>query len=712
MKNLYLIFGFFLLVNVVQAHTNNDAALSCDVTITAGTLVGLTATATGTAPFQYLWNGVVTNETFYPVTAGEYCVNVVDATGCTAEACFDWAGAPVGTACAIELTQTSDVNYYNNASLEIIEISNPVDTIVSRYWDNGTVGKYQLVNIPGEYCVTVIYESGCIASDCFTWDPACQVSLGLSIHSKIEASSNGYGMASYLWNTNETDYMITPANAGTYCVTVTYDNGCVATECIDWSPDFLDECEVWIEELSYGNNNTQLRAHSDNPNFQWSTGPFTYLWSTGETTQAIQPTAAGSYCVTVIDTVGCQGNVCFDWVPDAVCSATILPVGIDMLEAQPSGIAPYTYAWDDGSTTQSVVVYMPTGLIKCVEITDATGCKGNACYDAANHYFSANGNIVLLDVDTTQTADIMIDIFLIKYDVVLGTLTAVDQQVVSKTSWEIFSSVDPQDGSVKFPYTFENLDNCAYLIKAAMRVNSSNYANYIPTYYGDILFWNNSPGVSFPQTLGSTYDITMIQGINPGGPGFVGGFVSEGANLMGGATPRGEGDPIENAVIMLLDENGQAVAYTFSDADGNFSFGDLPWGTYQLYIEVLGVEPNSVWVTIGPDDETIDNVSFVVNSNNIEVVVTNIEELIETATVRLFPNPTQAELYLELVGKTATQGYISINNLQGQTISTQVVNVEQGHQYLQLEVATLTPGMYFLNLELNGEVISKKMIKQ
>src|SRR5207248_1414424 len=89
---------------------------------------------------------------------------------------------------------------------------------------------------------------------------------------------------------------------------------------------------------------------------------FTYMWSTGATTQSIVVSASGSYTVTVTD-----GNTC-----SATSAATVVTVNPNPATPTitPSGAttfcaggsvtltAPvgFTYMWSTGATTQSILV--------------------------------------------------------------------------------------------------------------------------------------------------------------------------------------------------------------------------------------------------------------------------------------------------------------------------------------------------------------------
>ncbi len=112
------------------------------------------------------------------------------------------------------------------------------------------------------------------------------------------------------------------------------------------------------------------------------TSPFSYLWSTGDTTAALNNLCAGSYTVTVTDSIGCE----------AVDSVVILsPAVLDVViqsnnttctgactgkaQALPSGgTPPYTYQWSTSPIQTSATA---TGLcagLYVVTVTDNNGC--------------------------------------------------------------------------------------------------------------------------------------------------------------------------------------------------------------------------------------------------------------------------------------------------------------------------------------------------
>jgi gliding motility-associated-like protein len=105
----------------------------------------------------------------------------------------------------------------------------------------------------------------------------------------------------------------------------------------------------------------------------------TYLWSTGDATQTIQITAAGTYSVTVTDAGGCSGSASISVVqgnnltPSITGTLSICPGTSTTLDAG-SGYSHYN--WSNSASTQTISVN--TGGTYLVTVTDAGGCSGSA----------------------------------------------------------------------------------------------------------------------------------------------------------------------------------------------------------------------------------------------------------------------------------------------------------------------------------------------
>lgn len=233
-------------------------------------------------------------------------------------------------------------------------------------------------------------------------------------------------------------------------------------------------------------------------------------------------------------------------------------------------------------------------------------------------------------------------------------------------------------------YAFNKLCADTFYVKAALDSADPNYTDYLPTYYGDKLRWNAATTIIVTNSNQNNRDINMIKGSNPGGRGFIGGDVRKGANKR-------ESEPLEDIQIVLLNGNGDAVANTYSDKEGNFSFDNLAFGDYELFAEVPGLAIQSAWISLTADNESVENVIVKVNSDGTITGLNQRDQL--RNLVDVYPNPTSGLLKLDLP-QNANLNQLNIYDLNGRLL----MQFDEGLNQIQLN--QLEPGMYLLELEL------------
>ncbi len=116
-------------------------------------------------------------------------------------------------------------------------------------------------------------------------------------------SSGGTGIHRYQWNTGATTKTISNLQAGTYTVTVIDNSNCALSETFEITqPDAL--------ALEFSNvHDPTCSGETSGGATIISTGgtlPYTYKWSSGETSSFIDDKVAGTYTVTVTDKNGCS----------------------------------------------------------------------------------------------------------------------------------------------------------------------------------------------------------------------------------------------------------------------------------------------------------------------------------------------------------------------------------------------------------------------
>ncbi|MBI2271738.1 MAG: hypothetical protein HYU69_15465 [Bacteroidetes bacterium] len=200
--------------------------------------------------------------------------------------------------------------------------------------------------------------------------------------------TGGVSTFSYYWLPGgQTTRTITGLAAGTYSVIVT-DINCVKDT-------------VAVTVTSTGaiavSVSSQMGVHCQGANDGSATvvasggvSPYTYLWSTGNTTASVTGLSVGMYTVTATDGNGCQSTVSVDitqpFFPKITITSSVYndPCGAssNALPSVTGGTAPYTYSWSSGQTIRII-----TGLAQgsyTLTVTDSAGCAATLVENFTN----------------------------------------------------------------------------------------------------------------------------------------------------------------------------------------------------------------------------------------------------------------------------------------------------------------------------------------
>ncbi|MEL6924073.1 MAG: hypothetical protein AAFO94_08500, partial [Bacteroidota bacterium] len=341
----------------------------------------------GTEPYTFAWSNGSANEDLIDVAAGDYTLNVTDNKGCTAMATVTVTEPPainisfdiVGGGCT-DATATADVTAL---------ASGGAGAFATYAWSDGQTTETATDLANGDYSVTVTDVSGCTAVA--TVNVNVSSGLDLTIDKKdIRCNGETNGMATaivsggtipltYAWSNGSTDAQITGLAAGDYSVTVTDANGCSAEASTTIIEPFMFKIDfAKADVVCNGDANGSALAQG------WGgTAPYTYLWSTGETTEEITNLTAGTYGATVTDANGCEatGEITIEETDPVSVTVDVADTGC-VVNATTSttanasgGNGDYSYLWSDGQTTQTA-----TGLASGsygVTVTDANGCTAS-----------------------------------------------------------------------------------------------------------------------------------------------------------------------------------------------------------------------------------------------------------------------------------------------------------------------------------------------
>ena len=80
--------------------------------------------------------------------------------------------------------------------------------------------------------------------------------------------------------------------------------------------------------------------------------------------------------------------------------------------------------------------------------------------------------------------------------------------------------------------------------------------------------------------------------------------------------------------------------------------------------------------------------------------------------VSIFPNPANSTLNIQLQHNQSTQGKLQIENLSGQTLHTETLNLSPNLQSWQVDVADWPSGVYVVRLQAGADQVVRKFVKE
>lgn len=309
---------------------------------------------------SYLWSDGSTGATLNAVASGLYWVEVP--VGC---GLFDRDSINV-TISNPTVNLGPDQNLCQGDSV----LFNAGAGFTSYSWNTGSTNSSVYATTVGTYSVTVTDAAGCTATDMadvLNVYPLPFINLGPDT-TQCGGSvllNAGAGFTNYLWQDGSMASTYNATATGTYWVGVTDANLCMNADTIN----------VTINPVPVPNLGPDV-SFCSGQSATLDPGVFTsYLWSTGDVTQTINVTTAGSYTVTVTNASGCTAS-------DVLVVQNVYPLpqpnlGADQVFCQgnsatlsPGNFA--AYLWQN-STTNSTLQVSNTGTYY-VTVSDVNNC--------------------------------------------------------------------------------------------------------------------------------------------------------------------------------------------------------------------------------------------------------------------------------------------------------------------------------------------------
>jgi len=340
----------------------------------------------------------------------------------------------------------------------------------------------------------------------------------------------------------------------------------------------------------------------------------------------------------------------------------------------------YSYSWNfgDGGTSTAANPthnYATTGYY---EVCLTVSLPNDSCSDTYCTYvyvYDQNANLYIYgQVFAGANYADEGTVYLVQQDTTSGAMTiAAETPITSGT------------------YYFSNISPGTYFVRASLSETSAYYSNYVPTYFGSQYYWELAePIVLNNNTISNAgYNIALIYSTNPGGPGTVGGDIDDGPFKISA-----EGtNPIANATVVVTNLSNVPQRWTKTDASGNFSLGNLAYGTYRLMADVAGMPCVPIEFTLSPETPTVD-ITLMMGTELTGIASYTQAEI----NGEIFPNPSSDIAQLKLNLQESKQLSFTLTTITGQTVWSQSQTITTGAQTITIPVNELAGGVYLLSL--------------
>ncbi len=268
-----------------------------------------------------------------------------------------------------------------SGSTGTLNVKNPCPGC-SYKWSTGEMGHNIDVNESGTYTLYVTNQNGCTdtASIVVNVHELPRVTIkgakvlceGSKVNLLAETDKPGY---TYKWSNGETNSVISINKAGVYSVTVTNEFGCNSNASL--AVEEIHQITASIE-----GNRSFCKGYSTTLKAKPDSAGYSFMWSTGDTSQQIAVSKSGNYSVFISINGQCGDTAKIDVIenenpqPNILGNKFFCKGGSTILSSDRDFA---TYSWSTGENTKSITITKPDTY--SMTVTDTNGCKGSNTID-------------------------------------------------------------------------------------------------------------------------------------------------------------------------------------------------------------------------------------------------------------------------------------------------------------------------------------------
>lgn len=663
---------------------NSTTTASACSSITGSATVSVTSGGTGT--FTYAWSTGATTASVSNLAYGTYTVTVTDANNCATSKIVNVSEANAPTVTLDAVTNATCSGSSNGG----VNISVTGGSNYTYTWSNGATTQDISGVMAGNYSVTVS-SGGCNSAFSATVTEAVALQLtGTSVQSPTCGNFDGEAGVSvvggstpymYQWNSDagsQTTATATGLPAGTYAVTVTDNNGCMDSTTVSLSNSNAPNITEVISEIScHGDHDGAI-----NITVTGGTSPYLYTWNVAPPQtnhQDLDSLTAGNYLVFVHDAQGCISVRSYTLVDPSMLMVAATSVGASCnvndgegMATVTGGTAPYTYSWTGGQTAAQAIG-LSLGNYN-VSVTDNHGCMALDSVEVTA--MTVTPSICMVTVDSgsvnnhiiwDKTMYTSVDSFFVYREVSTNNYVQIGAQAYSELSMFIDTvrSVGPANGDPNVG---------TYRYKMSLRDACGSHSSMSP-YHNTVYVVNNSG--SF------TWNKYEVEGITT---------------------------PLANQYILICDTAHLDAWFTRGSVAGTqTTVADPDFATLNL-ITTAEWRVKTDWaITCSPTRAAISTSRSNKKQSN-GFIINGVNSLsIDELLMKVYPNPANDNVTIELAPSDKNV-QLKIVNVVGQLVYNETIVANSIKTVKNLNVVTYPKGIYYVVLETNKKITTKKLV--
>ncbi len=703
------------------AYVNSSSPVMATFSATSSSCTSPTGSATlsisgGQAPYTVTWSTypAQTGVTASNLAPGNYTFHITDANNCVREGVIN---IPPVNVISATLTGINPACLAANGAINLMPSGGAAP--YTYLWSNSATTQNITGLAAGSYSVQITDAAGCSVTKYKYLEPASPVQIGLaatptsciytadgSVASTVWGGAAPY---TYNWTNGQTTANITGLATGNYWLHVTDANGCTASEHTQVVAGSGNACYCTITGKVYHDQNgncVQDPGEAGIPNIQIHCSGFGYTYTNAAGIYSFQvPT--GTYILSetvqsIYPLATCQNNaITVNATASAGCTQTVnFANGINPIHDihisnwnsnQPVPGNQYYQSCiisNMGTVTESSIL---AGYHTDGQLNTPSFSPGGIFGGSTNpNWFSTAGNAVpTLAPGNSQSFNVHYNV---PTNIPMGTNVAFRDSAVytapmsnwlnDYTPWNnvnqnnatVVSSYDPNFKEVnpKGVGPEGNITRADSVIE--YMVHFQNLGTY------------KAQNVVVIDTLDSDLDWTSLRPI----------YSSHAAKVTIG----------ENGVLKYTfkDINLPAKMHNEPASNGMFTFSIrqkpmLPYGTKIT---------NSAAIYFDYNEPVITN--RVLNTISQPTGIENTGKDRERLSFMLYPNPTRDGFTAIVANKTAATASLNISDVSGRVLLAKTMHLQAGQQQIGMSTESLAPGVYFVNLDVDGKKGTQKLV--